>query len=316
MPTEYSKSDYIDYLKNKLNKEPHLLNNDSTTTRSYIQSLASYYNGGKPNIGPEQTKALIDVLSRLMDSGYSAEQSIDYINSKGWFNKEVTGEAIRNELSQMESDIKSGVVADPTKSALYQDVTSAEYLQSLQDQAYANQANLMVDADSIEAQKYKQDLYTAIDAEQREVNASLEQAELDAYKQIGYQQQALENQIAENRLKALKSGTTSAQLAAQQLNNMFAAQSGAAEIAANAMNQRLTSAQNYAAQRTNVVNDMYNNIQANKQALLTSGAQNYAASTGYASYVNQQLANLQANQRALNSLGTSTYEKLLNPSSK
>lgn len=310
MPTEYTRSDYLNYIKNKLNKDPYSLTNNE------VSNLASYYNGGEIAIGPAQKDVLRDVLSRLMNSGYSAEQSIDYINSKGWFNKDVTGKAIRNELSQMELDIKSGAVADPTKSALYQDVTSAEYLQSLQDQAYANQANLMVDANSVEAQKYKQDLYAAIDAEQREVNASLEQAELDAYKQIGYQQQALENQIAENRLKALKSGTTSAQLAAQQLNNMFAAQSGAAEIAANAMNQRLTSAQNYAAQRTNVVNDMYNNIQANKQALLTSGAQNYAASTGYASYVNQQLANLQANQRALNSLGTSTYEKLLNPSSK
>ena len=314
MPTEDSQIYYINYIKNKLNKDHDFITNDPMESAAYIKMLASYYNGGKYTIGYEQVKALGDVIKRLMDSGYSAEQSIDYINSKDWFNKKVTGKAIRNELSQMELDIKSGAVADPTKSALYQDVTSAEYLQSLQDQAYANQANLMVDADSIEAQKYKQDLYAAIDAEQREVNASLEQAELDAYKQIGYQQQALENQIAENRLKALKSGTTSAQLAAQQLNNMFAAQSGAAEIAANAMNQRLTSAQNYAAQRTNVVNDMYSNIQANKQALLTSGAQNYAASTGYARYVNQQLANLQANQKALNSLGTSTYEKLLNPS--
>lgn len=308
MPTEYNRSDYLNYIKNKLNKDPYSLTNNEAS------NLASYYNGGKIAIGPAQEDALKNALTRLIESGYSSEQAIDYINSKGWFNKDVTGKAIRNELSQMESDIKSGAIVNPTKSALYQDVTSAEYLQSLQDQAYANQANLMVDADSVEAQKYKQDLYAAIDAEQREVNASLEQAELDAYKQIGYQQQALENQIAENRLKALKSGTTSAQLAAQQLNNMFAAQSGAAEIAANAMNQRLTSAQNYAAQRTNVVNDMYNNIQANKQALLTSGAQNYAASTGYASYVNQQLANLQANQKALNSLGTSTYEKLLNPS--
>ena len=125
--------------------------------------------------------------------------------------------------------------------------------------------------------------------------------------------QELENQIAENRLKALKSGTTSAQLAAQQLNNMFAAQSGAAQIAGNAMSQRVNNAQQYAAQRTNVVNDLYSNVQANKQALLTAGAQNYAASTGYASYVNQQLANLQANQKAMQVLGEDGYNKLMNP---
>ena len=108
MPTEYSKSDYINYIKNKLNKDPHFLTEDSTTTKSYIKALASYYNGDKPNIGPAQINALRSAITRLMDSGYSAEQSIDYINSKGWFNKDVTGNDIRNELSQTELDIKSG----------------------------------------------------------------------------------------------------------------------------------------------------------------------------------------------------------------
>lgn len=275
-----------------------------------IQMLANQYNGNK-NISDAQEEAISRALKRLAESGYSEQQAIDYINRKGWFVQSVTGKQIGESFPQMEQDIKSGAVTNPN--AAYQDITSAEYLKQLQDQAYANQVGLMTDPNSAQAQQYKQDLYAAIDAEQRQVNASLEQAELDAYRQIGYQQQELENQIAENRLKALKSGTTSAQLAAQQLNNMFAAQSGAAQIASNAMSQRVNNAQQYAAQRTNVVNDLYSNVQANKQALLTAGAQNYAASTGYASYVNQQLANLQANQKAMQVLGEDGYNKLISP---
>ena len=275
-----------------------------------IQKLANTHNGGK-NITNAQEIAISNALKRLADSGYSEQQAIEYISRKGWFVQSVTGKQITESFPQMEQDIKSGAITNPN---VYQeDVTSAEYLKQLQDQAYANQVGLITDPNSAQAQQYKQDLYAAIDAEQRQVNASLEQAELDAYRQIGYQQQELENQIAENRLKALKSGTTSAQLAAQQLNNMFAAQSGAAQIASNAMSQRVNSAQQYAAQRTNVVNDLYSNVQANKQALLTAGAQNYAASTGYASYVNQQLANLQANQKAMQVLGEDGYNKLMNP---
>ena len=72
--------DHINYIKDKLNKDPHFLTNDSTTTKSYIKALASYYNGDKPNIGPAQINALRYAITRLMYSGYSAVQSIDYFN--------------------------------------------------------------------------------------------------------------------------------------------------------------------------------------------------------------------------------------------
>lgn len=176
------------------------------------------------------------------------------------------------------------------------DVTSKDYINSLIEDAYKNYANLNVDPNSAQSQQYMNDMYAAINREQSEVEAALSNAELDAYRQIGYQQQELENQIAENRLKALKSGTTSAQLAAQQLNNMFAAQAGASQIAANAMNARVGNAQDYASQRAAVTGGLYDQIAQNKTTLATAGAQNAAAGLSYASYVNQQLANLQANK--------------------
>lgn len=191
------------------------------------------------------------------------------------------------------------------------DVTSKDYINSLIEDAYKNYANLNVDPNSAQSQQYMNDMYAAIDREQSEVEAALSNAELDAYRQIGYQQQELENQIAENRLKALKSGTTSAQLAAQQLNNMFAAQAGASQIAANAMNARVGNAQDYASQRAAVTGGLYDQIAQNKTTLATAGAQNAAAGLSYASYVNQQLANLQAN-KSLYDVDPKGYNKIFN----
>lgn len=210
--------------------------------------------------------------------------TLKYKNSKNYVRQLNDGTIV--------DEIPEDVVAE----SVDKDVTSKDYINSLIEDAYKNYANLNVDPNSAQSQQYMNDMYAAIDREQSEVEAALSNAELDAYRQIGYQQQELENQIAENRLKALKSGTTSAQLAAQQLNNMFAAQAGASQIAANAMNARVGNAQDYASQRAAVTGGLYDQIAQNKTTLATAGAQNAAAGLSYASYVNQQLANLQANK--------------------
>ena len=191
------------------------------------------------------------------------------------------------------------------------DVTSNDYLNALMEEAHKNYANLNVDPNSVQSQQYLNDMYASINREQAETEAALSSMELDAYRQIGYQQQQLENQIAENRLKAIKSGTTSAQLAAQQLNNMFAAQTGAAEIANNAMNQRISSAQEYAARRASATENLYNQINQNQTTLATAGAQNTAAGLSYASYVNQQLAQLQANKSIYDRVGKKDYQAIM-----
>lgn len=199
----------------------------------------------------------------------------------------------------------------PSYGDFSKDVTSNEYINRLMEDAYKNYANLNVDPNSMQSQQYLNDMYAAINREQLETEAALSNAELDAYRQIGYQQQQLENQISENRLKAIKSGTTSAQLAAQQLNNMFAAQTGAAEVAASAMNNRINYAQDYASRRAAATENLYNQINQNKTTLATAGAQNAAAGLSYASYVNQQLAQLQANSAMYSELGKSAYKNTM-----
>lgn len=232
--------------------------------------------------------------------------NIDQINS-------VMSEVVNVPAANSVKNKKTATADSPSASYLDNDVTSKEYLDSLAETAYKNYAGLMVDPNGLQAQQYRTDMLNAINAEEAQYNATLNNLELDAYRQIGYQQQELENQIAENRLKAIKSGTTSAQLAAQQLNNMFAAQSGAAQIAQQAMNDRLSAAQQYSQMRnTGLTTGLYDTINNNRQALATTGAQNYAVMGSYGSYINSQLANIQAN-KALYDFDPKKYTEILNP---
>lgn len=233
------------------------------------------------------------------------EQRLKYIESIRSAKAEST-----NKVTAAESTNK--VTSDST--ILDSDITSKAYLDSLAETAYKNYAGLMVDPNGPQAQQYRTDMLNAINAEEAQYNATLNNLELDAYRQIGYQQQELENQIAENRLKAIKSGTTSAQLAAQQLNSMFAAQSGAAQVAQQTMNDRLSAAQQYSQMRnTGLTTGLYDTINNNRQALATTGAQNYAVMGSYGSYINSQLANIQANKALYDKLGKDTYINLMNP---
>lgn len=250
--------------------------------------------------------------------GYAEATAISVHQLKNLFEGDTPAVAGDNAIGGKNGAMSGLTLIDPTndtndtnKDPFNKDVTSKDYINSLIEDAYKNYANLNVDPNSAQSQQYMNDMYAAIDREQAEIEAALSNAELDAYRQIGYQQQELENQIAENRLKALKSGTTSAQLAAQQLNNMFAAQAGASQIAANAMNARVGNAQDYASQRAAVTGGLYDQIAQNKTTLATAGAQNAAAGLSYASYVNQQLANLQAN-KSLYDLDPKGYGKIFN----
>lgn len=236
--------------------------------------------------------------------GYLVANGISEQKLQKKYGVDKLGRKVSSDSSESSESSKSTKKADDFS----RDVTSNEYLNSLIEEAHKNYANLNVDPNSAQSQQYLNDMYASINREQAETEASLSSMELDAYRQIGYQQQQLENQIAENRLKAIKSGTTSAQLAAQQLNNMFAAQTGAAEIANNAMNQRVSSAQEYAARRAAATENLYNQINQNKTTLATAGAQNTAAGLSYASYVNQQLAQLQANNSLYNKIGKKEYQ--------
>lgn len=182
---------------------------------------------------------------------------------------------------------------------------------SMVEAAYEDRLNLMTDPTGANAQRFRDTMYGAIAEEQAVAEQSLGQAELDAYRMLGQQQLELENTIAEQRKKALVSGTTSAQLAAGQLQNMFAAQSGAAQVAQGLANQRTQMNQTFAEKRTGVETSLYDYINQQQTIAATAGAQNLAALSSYASYANKNYNDMMGLARAKADLGTSAYNKLI-----
>ena len=137
-------------------------------------------------------------------------------------------------------------------------------------------------------------MYGSINSYEQATNATLASAELDAYKMLGQQQLQLENQIAAQRMQALKSGVTSAQLASQELANMFAAQSSAQQVAQNVLARRADVANTFNQQRAGVTDSLYNMLAHNQTTAANAYAQLGAAQASYNSYMQQPYASYDA----------------------
>lgn len=161
------------------------------------------------------------------------------------------------------------------------------YKQLIEDSATTNR-------NSEFAKQYQADMYSNINAYEQATNATLASAELDAYKMLGQQQLQLENQIASQRMQALKSGVTSAQLASQELANMFAAQSSAQQVAQNVLAQRADSAATFNQQRAGVMTGLYDILANNQTTQANAYAQLGAAQASYNSYMQQPYAQYDA----------------------
>ena len=170
----------------------------------------------------------------------------------------------------------------------------------------------MTDPNSSAANQYRQNMYGAINQYQQASEASLASAELDAYRQLGQTQLQLENQIASQRMQALKSGVTSAQLASQELANIFAAQSAAQQVAQNVLQQKTNIADTYNQQRAGVESNLYNMINNNQINAANAYAQLGAAQASYNSYVNQPYAQYQALAQTYNKYGATTFKNMMN----
>ena len=161
--------------------------------------------------------------------------------------------------------------------------------------------SLMTDPTSSKAQEYRDAMFASINQYEQSSQAALAGSEMEAYRALGQQQLQLENQIAEQRMHAIKSGVTSAQLASQELANIFAAQAGASQIAAQVMQNRVSAADTFAKQRASVESDLYGMINANQQTAANAYTQLGAAQASYNSYAqqpyNQYMAVLQAYEK-------------------
>lgn len=128
--------------------------------------------------------------------------------------------------------------------------------------------------------------------------SELQRAENDMYRTLGMTQRQMERDIAKRRQQALKSGMSTAQLAAQEQQNLLAAQTGATQIAQQYADQRYNTinqfagarAQNYTTalqsqigwnQQAQVANQTANNNWA--QTIANAYAQLYAADKSYES---------------------------------
>jgi hypothetical protein len=160
------------------------------------------------------------------------------------------------------------------------------------------------------AKQYQADMYSNINSYEQATNATLASAELDAYRMLGQQQLQLENQIASERMQALKAGTTSAQLASRELANMFAAQSSAQQIAQNVLGRRADTANTFNQQRAGVVDSMYNMLANNQTTAANAYAQLGAAQASYNSYMQQPYASYDALMKSYNQYG-SNLEKAM-----
>lgn len=128
--------------------------------------------------------------------------------------------------------------------------------------------------------------------------SELQRAENDMYRTLGMTQRQMERDIAKRRQQALKSGMSTAQLAAQEQQNLLAAQTGATQIAQQYADQRYNTinqfagarAQNYTTalqsqigwnQQAQTANQQANNTWA--QTIANAYAQLYAADKSYES---------------------------------
>lgn len=171
--------------------------------------------------------------------------------------------------------------------------------------------NLMTDAASRQAQQYRDAMYGSIAQYENTANATLASAEMDAYRALGQSQLQLENQIASERMNAIKSGVTSAQLASREIASMFATQTGAAQVASQMAQNRADMANQFGQQRAAVEGDLWNILNGNQQTAANAYAQLGTAQASYASYINSYMAQLQAMNTMRNSIGQNNWENLI-----
>lgn len=233
--------------------------------KAYFKSDDGY------DVGNRQANNLVDVVNYMKNKGYDHDQIMQLITEKNWLDPKTKGKAVK--LSEVDAWILNKNNSNNSQQDFYSKMSN--YQQDLKD-------NLMLDTNGVQAQQYKQDMYGAINQYESDLEASLAASEMSAYAQLGQQQLELENTIADQRMKALKSGTTSAQLASQQLANMFAAQSGAAQVANSMMSNRLQNYNTISQARYGVTQDLYNTINSNRQTYASAQPQLAAVTGSYA----------------------------------
>lgn len=128
--------------------------------------------------------------------------------------------------------------------------------------------------------------------------SELQRAENDMYRTLGMTQRQMERDIAKRRQQALKSGMSTAQLAAQEQQNLLAAQTGATQIAQQYADQRYNTINQFAGARAqNYTNALQSQIGWNQQAQMA----NQTANNNWAQTIANAYAQLYAADKSYES---------------
>jgi hypothetical protein len=118
----------------------------------------------------------------------------------------------------------------------------------------------------------------AVDAQKNMYNETIGTAEQGMYEMLGKMQLQNERAIADRRMKALRSGTTSSGLAALEMQNIQAGQIGATQVMQDARNQRLMMDQELAGRKENNRYYALELLNQNTKDIAAIDAQKYASS--------------------------------------
>lgn len=193
-----------------------------------------------------------------------------------WARDDLYDNIYNNFISTYYDDLFSedAQAARNTQAATSQIKALQDAFSSMEPQAITQQLNAQgLNADY---QSYLDALNMTSDQQYQIAMDELAMAENQMYRSIGLSQRQMERDIAKRRQQALKSGMSTAQLAAQEQQNILAAQTGAAQIA-----------QQYADQRYSTINEFAG-----------ASSQNYANVLAQQMQYNQNLEQFNAQQSA------------------
>ena len=233
--------------------------------------------------------------SKLSRLNKYANQLIDATASKG---RELTFDEVKTIMGKDFDESWSSTWGGDTSYQYYQKLINENYddVQAMYD-AYSNERassqmqglmnSLGIDLSknsnglTADTQAYLDALNLASQAQYDASMNELELAENNMYRSIGMSQRQMERDIAKRRQQALKSGMSTAQLAAQEQQNLLAAQQGAQQIAQNYADKRYGTITQFAGTNaTNMANALQMQMQNNQTVqgnLMNAYAQLYAA---------------------------------------
>lgn len=241
--------------------------------RTFNDSLDALYQLTMQNGGRLDEEQVWEYLSSIYDSaGYTDYETMynEWYNQNATtlFSPEAFANYRQNEATSAINNLRNAFNFQPIENQLNEQGLNADYARQL---AALNEAS------------------------QIQYNTSMNElarAENEMYRSIGLSQMQYERDIAKRRQQALKSGMSTAQLAAQEQSNILAAQTGATQIAQNYANQRYntitqfagSASQNYAnvlgnqiGWNQNVAGQNASNLNNYNTGLMNAYAQLYAA---------------------------------------